>query len=682
MVRQPQRRPTTVCAFVRISEAAVLSEYGCKTLAQAGDICIADIPLDRMARLSKDQRVKRIEANWGAEPLLDSLAMHAGALPVYEGAQLPQAFTGKDVVVGVMDIGFDLTHPTFFSRDMQTYRIVRLWDMLSTDTTGSGTYVGRDYTTQEELLTLGCSRDGSLVSHGTHTAGIAAGSGYDTDYRGLAPESDICLVANAVSENAELIDTADVYKYTFATDALGFKYIFDYAEAVGKPCVISLSEGSAQDFLGYDQLYYEMLERMVGPGRILVVAAGNQGHLKTWLEKPRGMASAGTFVQGGSYTLFTYKSADAFSLRVVSYGEAGNDTLIIKTTDILAADDSTMTARIEQAEDAQLAVQVTGYPSCYDAAEMCYDLEIQSNKSVGNTIPVSVEMLGEDAHVEGFKCAGYFVENGKNPALQAGSHDYGILSPGSAPCVICVGNNAYRTGFRNYRQEWVNFDGARDGRVSQYSSVGPTFDGRLKPDVVAPGTNIISAWSSYYGQSHPDADYRNWYVGEFDCQGRTYAWRAESGTSMSSPAVAGIIALWLQAKPNLTREEIMAVIARTARHPDSELTYPNMAYGYGEIDAYAGLLDILGADKIKDVAREQSAAHFQVVDGRLRVTMTEPAIAMLRLRLYDLAGHCLTDTQLPAHETAYTIELPPLASGVYAIQLDGPAVGGSSLIRL
>ena len=40
-----------------------------------------------------------------------------------------------------------------------------------------------------------------------------------------------------------LIDPKDYYKYTYATDALGFKYIFDYAERMHQPCVINFSEG-------------------------------------------------------------------------------------------------------------------------------------------------------------------------------------------------------------------------------------------------------------------------------------------------------------------------------------------------------------------------------------------------------------------------------------------------------
>ena len=86
-------------------------------------------------------------------------------------------------------------------------------------------------------------------------------------YRGMAYESDIVMVANAVGSNIQLIDKKNYYKYTYATDALGFKYIFDYADRQNKPCVINFSEGGHEDFQGYDQLYYETWTYHCGFGR-------------------------------------------------------------------------------------------------------------------------------------------------------------------------------------------------------------------------------------------------------------------------------------------------------------------------------------------------------------------------------------------------------------------------------
>ena len=113
-----------------------------------------------------------------------------------------------------------------------------------------------------------------------------------------------------------------------------------------------------------------------------------------------------------------------------------------------------------------------------------------------------------------------------------------------------------------------------------YSSMGPTTDGRIKPDVMAPGTMVISSFSSFFREEKPDDVMFNTEVSHYDFQGRTYSWLADSGTSFSCPAVAGTIALWLQARPDLTPEEALDVIQHTSHQPDPSLTYPNNIYGY------------------------------------------------------------------------------------------------------
>jgi hypothetical protein len=174
----PSIRTASVCAFVKVDDGGdeALHQKGCQVLARAGQIRIASIPVSQLGALSLDHRILRMEARQGTQLTNDQMATHLNALPVYAGQNLPQAFTGQGVVVGVMDVGFDLTHPTFYNNDTTQYRIRRFWDMLTQDTIGSPLYVGRDYAGRDELLALGHSRDGLDLTHGTHTAGTAAGT--------------------------------------------------------------------------------------------------------------------------------------------------------------------------------------------------------------------------------------------------------------------------------------------------------------------------------------------------------------------------------------------------------------------------------------------------------------------------------------------------------------------------
>ena len=673
--------PSSVCAFVKVGDNGedVLREHGCKVLARVGQVCIADIPVRQLGALSLDASILRMEARQGNCLLTDQMAIHLNALPVYEGQNLPQAFTGKDVVVGVMDVGFDLTHPNFYSADTTQYRIKKFWDMVTQDTVGSGLYVGRDYEGRENLLALGHSRDGLDLTHGTYTTGIAAGSGVGAPYRGMAPEADLCLVANAVNDDIVYIDSADYYKYTFATDALGFKYLFDYAKSVGKPCVASFSEGSSQDFWGYDQLYYEMLDSLVGPGRILVAAAGNNGALKSWFRKPVGEESAGAFLtNSGPEMLLTFKSAQDFRLRLVAYSDV-NDTLLIRMSDVLSQEDSLLMAVLESG-DYQLSVTAEAYPSCYDASEMCYDVTLHTTDDIGAQRPLSVEVVGRDADVEYFRVNGQLYTKRLNPSLNAGESICCIHSPSSAPCVISVGSTSYRDSIQNMRGEWKKYWLGHGGVWAPFSSVGPTFDGRIKPDVMAPGNNIISSYSSFYMEAHPQASDLTWDLDRYEFNGRSYAWVSSSGTSASCPAVAGAIALWLQAKPDLTPQEVKEVLSRTCRHYDESLTYPNNTYGYGEIDVYRGLLYILGVDQVKDISQQHTKARVRYANSQIHVVLPKPL--SIRVRIYNMSGHLVQTTALDNGQSEYTVPVNSLPAGIYAVQIDGDvSVQGSTLIR-
>lgn len=675
--------PSTVCAFVKIGDHGedVLRKHGCKVLARVGQVCIADIPVRQLNALSLDGSILRMEARQGNCLSTDQMATHLNALPVYAGQNLPQAFTGEGVVVGLMDVGFDLTHPNFYSADTTQYRIKKFWDMVTQDTIGSGMYVGRDYEGKENLLALGHSRDGEDLTHGTYTAGIAAGCGVGSPYRGMAPEADLCLVSNAVSDDLVYIDSADYYKYTFATDALGFKYLFDYAKSVGKPCVASFSEGSSQDFHGYDQLFYEMLDSLVGPGRILVAAAGNNGALKSWFRKPIGEDSAGTFfANGSSDMMLTFKSAQNFWLRFVSYSDV-NDTLLVRMSDVLSQGDSLLISKLNL-DDYQMIVTTEAYPSCYHASEICYDVTVHTTGYVGLGRSLSVEVMGKDADVEFFRVNGLLNTNSLNPSLDAGENVCCIHSPSSAPCVISVGATSYRDSIQNMSGEWKKYWLGNGGVWAPFSSVGPTYDGRVKPDVMAPGNNIVSSFSSFYIQAHPQASDLTWDLDRYEFNGRPYAWISSSGTSASCPAVAGAIALWLQAKPDLTPQEIKEVLSRTCRHYDETLTYPNNIYGYGEIDVYRGLLDILGVDRIESVSKNHTSARIRCIDSQLYVSFEQPLSSSARLRLYAMNGRLVHTATINARQTTHSLSLSSLSAGIYAVQLDGPSsIKGSTLIR-
>lgn len=681
-------RHRELCAFVLVDGAAdadsVFAAHNSRPLARFGNIHIVSVPLGELRSLSVCRDVSRIEAGRSCTALMDTVAACVNALPVYAGTALPQAYTGRDVVMGVMDIGFDLTHPNFYDMSGTDYRIKCLWDQLSADTVGRGMYVGACYEGRDALLGYAHSRDGLLQTHGTHTLGIAAGSGGGGPYRGMAWESDICLVSNAVTSDIPLIDEADLYKYTYATDALGFKYIFDYADAVGKPCVISFSEGSHQDLRGDDVLYYEVLSDMVGPGRILVASAGNEGHLKTFVNKSSGQAFAGSFASSSSNSLYLTMSASAdFTLRVVAYGGTANDTVCIPLQAVVSS------AGGEYADTVRFAgrecvVEAAAYASCYDSSATACDFQLRGLSASLDGVVLSVELLGMDADVDMYLVSGALYDSALNPQLCHGRHIRSIHSPSSAPSVICVGATVYRTGFTNYLGDRYTTNIEGGGVLVDYSSRGPTADGRVKPDVVAPGSNVVSSYSSYYIEANPNARDLLSTVCLSDVAGRVYPWTSNAGTSMSAPVVGGAVALWLQARPDLTPADVMGVISRTSRRLDSVHDVPNNEWGYGEIDVHRGLLDILGISAIDGVTADvPRGVELTWRDGRLYVVFSEPPAVPVTLRVCTLGGAVVAERNIEAGGCE-TVEAVPLTYGsVYAVVLSSSdtRLRGTLLLR-
>lgn len=593
----------SVIAFVRTNNKDILEKNGCTDLASWGDIHIAKIPLSNLCALSTEKDVKRIEAGKSCSPTIDTTRYIVNVAPLqydYSYPQIPDlsiaSHTGKGVVIGLEDVGFDLTHPTFWSQDGQRYRIKAMWDMIARDSLYKGSMpIGVEYTTQEEILAHKHSEDNLIISHGTHTTGIAAGSGWEGNktsrYIGMAPDADICLVNNATSEDISLIKEEEQDLYTSAIDILGFKYIFDYAKSVGKPCVINFSEGSYED-LYETKMLYESLDSLIGPGRIICSAAGNESTKNTYVHKPAGKDSISTFFYSESASAYSLLKSDKevdLTLKIYPY----NSSSFTKTytfNDAFQCKDSILVDSLV-IDERNYTVYFAVYPTYYNDGIWAIEFGVYGDKGVkmGITVPVSVTIKGKDADVEMFANTGQLRYNSLDPNSVTGIKGHNILFPGSSKSVICVGASAYITGHTNYLGQWQTEGNGTNGVLLNYSSTGPTIQGLTKPDVVAPGQDIISSFSSYFREKNPEGYSAKWDVERFDYNGQTYCWNSLSGTSMASPVVAGIIGLWLEECPTLTTEQVLDVIAHTSTHYDESLSYPNNQYGWGQIDAKAGI---------------------------------------------------------------------------------------------
>ena len=688
-----------ITVFVQMKDGvddSLLVKYDCKKYAQLGDIAIVTVPLHLVDSLSQQPEVLRVEANDKGRPTMDTVPVITNLQPLYQQTAEHPAFTGRGVVMGLMDVGFDLTHPNFYNSTLSEYRIKAFWDQIAPNADTERHPVGSEWTTTEEILSRQCATDGHEQNHGTHTAGIAAGSGYDSPYRGVAWESDICLVANAVTADTAFIDKANYYLYTTATDALGFKYLFDYADSQHKPCVVSFSEGYMPYMDEDDHLFSLFLSRLVGPGHILVASAGNERQEKTYFQKPLGVQHTGSFIRSfrtaASYRLMSdglpvvrliaYQDKDVVDheLRLPMDNDRWDDD---ELNDTLYLEVRGERGEVSDEVRDTCAVSIYRYQTPFAEGKTVYLLSLKTNRSFDQLSPIAMVVEGVDCEAEVFgSSTSSFKDANTDIRWNAAEKSHNVLSPGCFDNIITVGSTSHRQSYTNVNGDVISstLDPVA-GHLSWYSSVGPTMDGRTKPDVTAPGSNIVSSLSSQYYEAHPDETSNH--VKHFDFDGRTHVWAACTGTSMSAPVVAGTIALWLQANPTLTPDDVRGILQRTCRQPEEQLSYPNNLYGYGEIDAYKGLLDILGISGIQALSQHQpQGVRISIRDGQLRLLFAQQPSEPILLSLYATSGALVHRQLISTSAQEMTISLPVTSSGVYAVQLTGKGITGSQLIRM
>lgn len=570
-----------VCAFVRFVEGDArqqLAQYGCELVTQIGDIYIANIPLSQLAALAASEQVERIETHLGGRLCNDTSPQWTGTTMVQSGVSLPTGYDGTGVLVGIIDSGFDVTHPAFYGIDGKTYRIKAFVDDLAVEgeTRGKATPLGREYTTQDDILNNSHVGD-TQANHATHCLGTAAGSGYGTPYRGVAYGADIFAISSRNAGNDYLANSAD--------QTARMKRIFDYAEEHRQPCVITYSIGF-DDVPGDTQLFREALDLLVGPGRILVTSAGNSGDEVFYVDKPEHMATAGVALPYNSRHLaHAYmKSEQPLRLKCLVCRQRAGEGSTYELADSVVFDSANLPTDSLVMRGHHLLLQRSG---------SFYTLSARTEKQGRDTLLLAVE--GADGAVEMYASTDSPFANITEQQLADGRFRCGVRSrsvglPGCLQSAVTVGALNGRPSFVNTLGQTIASWGmvTTVGTIAAFSSVGPTRDGLPKPDIVAPGVNVLSAGNSYCPASFDES-----MVATTTFNSRQYPWLSMSGTSMSGPCVAGIVALWLQANPRLSPDDVKRVFKATAKPISVDGQRPNNVYGYGLIDAYAGIQEVL-----------------------------------------------------------------------------------------
>jgi minor extracellular serine protease Vpr len=642
----------------RLSEER-LTEDGIIISSRVQHILSLRVPLEKFDKLTKVPGILYIESGGQlGGPYLDRSRFSTRADSVHQGlGGLEMTYRGKGVIVAVIDWGFDYTHPVFYDTTLQHLRISRAWDQnKKSGPAPEGFDFGTEYIGQQQLL---AAREDTLYvfgpgSHGTHVGGIAGGGGAGSKYTGIAPESELVFIS-LLRDDASFVDA--------------ITYLTNYADKANKPLVVNMSFGSHTGPHDGSTLRSRAMDMLAGKGKIFVASAGNNGvenfHLlHRFPEDGDTLASMLSFNAGvedyfGQCVNAWGQEGKSFSIGLEALNAANQvvfstpfyateDNLLLDDTVYINGSDTLILRLVSEKRNA-----LNGAPNMLLEVKKTGGIKVKM-KSVAPGGQVHYwQVIRLNARYTNWGSA--FA--GNLPGTRAGDTRYGIGgAPGVTKEVITVASHRGEIILPNGQ---VNL-----GQLSSFSSKGPTVDGRTKPEISGPGQDVASSVNSF--DPNPGTS-----VLTTEFNGKTYSFVRYSGTSMSGPAVTGVVALMLEANPELYARDVKEILKATARldqHTGPIGPEGDLSWGWGKANALAAVRQ---AEIKAGIYRHRPADFVEAYPNpaglSLRLVWTEGDF--YALRLIDMAGREM-QAVFPAEGTSsYVFDTGRLAAGMYLIEL-------------
>jgi minor extracellular serine protease Vpr len=649
-----------VSAFIKSSSPeltkAEIEQNGGKVSNIISDILVAELPVDKLSDIVFNDEIKRVEASQFREPLLDKSLQSINVDKIHLGTGLPKAYKGEGVVVGVLDSGIDWTHPAF-SNDNGN-RILYLWDMSDDTNPPDGYTHGTEYTKSD--LDQFNSNQVDDNGHGTHVASTAAGNANGEDYPldGVAPHADIIFVKGFRA--GEGFDDADIVR--------GCTYIFDKAEAMGKPAVINLSLGGVDGSQG-TSLYEQALTNLTGPGKLIAAAAGNEGtdylHLQyqmtgsTFPERTTTYWRINESDQAENALILGYPLGEDFNIGVQAL-DLTSQALVHQSSPVGHNNEITEFMIIEG--DTLAGITISGMPDSDEENFFGVQFEYEAGTDFSNYL-FTLYTYGSTMFNAWIINGVFGSDTDASLKLIGGDTRMTINSPSSAFNVFSVG--AFTTSMN-----WTDIDGnpitdnslGAIGDRAYFSSLGPLRDGRIKPDFSAPGHWIAAAHSK-------DAAAEREYLSNDKI---IY----QQGTSMATPHFAGVLALLLEQKPDLTYEEAYSVLQNSSVVDDLTGSVPNNEFGHGKIDAYAALQQLVTTVEEEVVLPAEFALlqnYPNPFNPATTVTYSIPTKNHVTIKVYDVLGNevaTLVNAEKPAGNHNVEFDANNFSSGLYFYRIN------------
>lgn len=680
------------------ADATLLAEAGYEVEDMFGSVAMVSVRLDDIDNLIGEECVIALSFGGMKEPTMNAARTSARADAVISGtdADLNRAYTGKGVMVGLHDSGLDPNHINFMDADGNSrvtgVRVV------------TGPRAGcTDYETPTEIATFRTENTGT--THGTHVLGIMTGSysgpgrfcadepmaDGDIPFHGVAPEASIAIACGDLYDSCIL---------------KGVEYVIEKARENNMPAVINLSLGTTNGpHDGSDEFCRSLAA--LGEDAIILLSAGNDGNipmslhktfttddtaLKTFFApyntKASGNAVNTSDVYNGDISIYASDGRPfRFSLAVVNINslipmvvssvEINESTGGVKTY-IGGSESSDAYLHLDKFDSATSPKSYLTLSSNVSPVSGKYSLTIDHHLSMADTNPayaLAIIIEGEPGQTLSFYAN---VASSTPSGVRSTFTDRGYdgwengTCNGSISSMAC-GDNVIVVGAYTTRSRWYNASGTLNSYgygledIAPFSSYGTLDDGTSLPHITAPGSQIVSSISKYYSRLNEDA-----LQGIVSTPQRDYHWETLQGTSMSCPFAAGAVALWLQADPTLTVDEVTDIIRQTAIRDDYVENGDPAQWGAGKLDVLAG---------IKEVLRRSAGIGSIFADDEKAVVIRRTADSVydiymagadrVRATLYNIAGAVTATAEGSAGQL--TLDASVAAPGVYLLAIDSPA---------
>jgi subtilisin family serine protease len=449
--------------------------------------------------------------------------------------------TGKGVIIGIIDSGIDYLHEDFIYPD-RTSKILYLWDQTKDGNPPTGYAIGTEYT-REDINNAIQNNDPSLSideeGQGTMISGICAGLGnINKEYAGVAEDAQLIVIKmkkiNDFYNNAMLV--------------VSTQYLLEKARILNMPIVINTSVGSNR-LVGINSRTIQETSFFTR-GTVIVSAAGNEGNAQTHASGK--IEFAGNIKE---IDIELLEDEDELEIQILTNKPDKMSIIIVtptgETSKILQVANFAYISGVFDLEGTDYLIRYI-YPTISSGQQETLVNLNNPKKGVWKIRIIGEYITSGIYHV--------YLPNRVflNPGTKFSNPDplYTINYPGIFDAIITVG--AYDT---------------KNESLWSSSSRGPTIDNLLKPEIVAPGVDIIAPYP-----------------------GNKYA--TITGTAAAAAYTSGSVSLFLQYAlvdnnyPNRSFVQQIRTYIEAGTKRQSNITYPNTAYGYGILDI-RGMFDQL-----------------------------------------------------------------------------------------